>query len=117
MRYHPFHIHLVYMILILTQRQISKHRVHPLQIIQGEADCALDLLWIKLVSCLFFVKSDSKCFRQKYETLYDTFGKEYFFFSILLYHICIFIYKTLLCYVILLMLFRTTEDQQLILFV
>ena len=85
-----------------------------LQIYQGKADCALEFLWIRSVSGLFS-KSNIKCFRQKYETLYDTFGKEYLFFSILLYHICIFIYKTLLCYVILLMLFRTTEDQQRIL--
>ena len=43
------------------------------------------------------------------------FGIDFLFFSVLLYHICILIYKTLLCYVILLMLFRTTEDQQRIL--
>ena len=58
---------------ITTQEQIGTHKDHLLQIAQGKADCALDLLWIRSVSCLLFLKSGSKCFRQKYETLYDTF--------------------------------------------
>ena len=98
----------------MIQEQIIKYKNRLIQIVQGKADCDLELLWIRSVSCLFS-KSNIKCFRQKYETLYDTFGKDYLLFSIMLYHICIFIYKTLLCYVILLMLFRTTEDQQRIL--
>ena len=64
MQYNPSQTQSIYMIYIMIQEQIIKYKNRLLQIIQGKADCALELLWIRSVSCLFS-KSTIKCFRQK----------------------------------------------------
>ena len=62
-QYNPSQTHSVYMIYITNQEQIFKYKNQFLQTSQGKADCALERLWIRSVSCLFS-KSNIKCFRQ-----------------------------------------------------